>query len=142
MFHTVLVARESVISTIRSSSTDSSDETGGHDGTTNNILMQDHLNLVPIATENDYIRQNYPHSILAQPIFNRLKDESSSVSALLLAMIPWDRYLVGLLPEHVKGIYAVLRNSCNQSHTYKLDESSVRACMHGRVVVCWFLLTD
>lgn len=160
MFHTVLVSRESVISTIRSST----DDTG-----TRNILLEDHLKLVQqqqqqgasptidtgsggddqvTETTHDYTRQNHPHSILAQPIFNRLKDETSSVSALLLAVIPWDRYVVGLLPEHVKGIYVVLRNSCNQSHTYKLDGSSVRVsctCMHGlvwtgRVVVASTLL--
>jgi hypothetical protein len=141
MFHTVLVSRESVISTIHSST----DGTG-----TSNILLEDHLKLVQqqgsastvtdqvTATTHDYTRrQNHPHSILAQPVFNRLKDETSSVSALLLAVIPWDRYVVGLLPDHVHGIHVVLRNSCNQSHTYKLDGSSVRVILQQCMVWSW-----
>jgi hypothetical protein len=139
MFHTVLVARESVMSAVQSSR----DSTDGSVTTTNtNMLLENHLKHEQPATTAPTAKDDqnlmHPHSILAQPIFNRLKDESSSVSALLLAVIPWDRYVVGLLPEHVKGIYVVLRNSCNQSYTYKLDGSAVRhiyPSMVGRVVV-------
>ena len=65
-----------------------------------------------------------PHSFLIEPVFDDLdgyKNPNAKVVAYIMSIVAWDHYLQNLLPEGVSGIYAVLKNSCDQSWTYKLD---------------------
>lgn len=45
----------------------------------------------------------------------------------LSATVSWDFLLDDLLPDGVTGILAVLRNSCNQTYTYRMEGKSVSA---------------
>jgi len=49
----------------------------------------------------------HPHSVLLQPIFSELHAEDTEIVGVLLAVIPWDRYMVDLLPHGVNGIFVV-----------------------------------
>jgi len=62
-----------------------------------------------------------PESALIQPIFERLNDPDSRLVGLMHGRVSWDKYLIGLLPEGVSGMYCVLKNSCGGAYTYKLD---------------------
>lgn len=73
---------------------------------------------------------DHPHSIFLQPIFGTLQRDR--VVGFLSALIPWDRFMAGLLPENVNGIVAVLNNNCGQSYTYELKGHKVRTAMFGR----------
>ena len=71
---------------------------------------------------------DHPHSLHMQPVFEELNNEDSKIVGILIAIVPWDRYLGGLLPPGVGGMVVVLHNTCGQEHTYIVD---------GRKVSCW-----
>jgi hypothetical protein len=86
---------------------------------------------------NDEDRR-HPHSIAAQPIFkNRLRIETNKkglqVVAYLYSIINWRKYLVNLLPHGVNGVMAVLRNSCDQKFTYRLDGNEATILGEGDI---------
>lgn len=63
----------------------------------------------------------HPHSVAAQPVYRGLGTDTDDVVAYIYSTVSWDKYLLKLLPEEVKGIFVVLRNSCGQSVTYELN---------------------
>jgi hypothetical protein len=67
----------------------------------------------------------HPHSVIMQPVFKTLNDDSSEIVGIITGVVPWDRYLIDLLPEGVKGITCVLKNSCEQSFTHALNGNEV-----------------
>lgn len=67
----------------------------------------------------------HPHSMLMVPVFDKLNDNESPIVGLLFGVLPWDMYLTNLLPHDVSGIHCVLRNTCGQTHTYRLAGSKV-----------------
>lgn len=79
-------------------------------------------------------RFTHPHSIAAQPIYNKLETSSSKIVGYLFSIIAWDFFLVNLLPQGVDGVFVVFRNSCNQSVSYQLDGNEVRAAFNFFVV--------
>jgi class 3 adenylate cyclase len=40
----------------------------------------------------------------------------------IFTVVPWDHFLIDLIPDGVRGIRVVLRNSCEQAVTYDLDD--------------------
>ena len=66
-----------------------------------------------------------PHCGFMQPVYKDMFNTSSEIVATMQAGVPWDRYLVNLLPPNVTGIHVVLSNTCNQSFTYTLDGNKV-----------------
>jgi hypothetical protein len=70
-------------------------------------------------------RLSHPHSIAAQPIYSSLSRETKVVG-YLFSVVAWENFLVNLLPDGVNGIFAVLRNSCDQTVTYELNGNEVR----------------
>jgi hypothetical protein len=67
----------------------------------------------------------HPHSTFNEPVFSKLHDRTSEIVGLIMGVLPWDRYLVNLLPVGVEGIHCVLKNSCGQSFTYALSGNNV-----------------
>ena len=77
--------------------------------------------------EGTHSGYSHPHVVLIQPIFEDIMDiENSKIVGHLHALITWDRYVVNLLPEGIKGINVVIRNSCGQVHQYEIIGNSVR----------------
>jgi hypothetical protein len=74
------------------------------------------------ASSNTY---THPHGIIMEPVFSKLHDPSSDMVGIIIGILPWDRYLVDLLPEGVKGIHCILKNTCGQSFTYDLSGNGV-----------------
>jgi hypothetical protein len=62
-----------------------------------------------------------PHAFLFQPVFREIYNDTSEIVGTINAFVPWDRYFADLLPEGVKGITCVLKNTCERSFTYYLD---------------------
>jgi hypothetical protein len=77
----------------------------------------------PVSGE--YSAFGNPHSLITQPIFAELYDETSEVVGTIMGVVPWDRYLTNLLPEGVRGVTCVLKNTCGQEFTYELDGNRV-----------------
>jgi class 3 adenylate cyclase len=57
------------------------------------------------------------------PVYRELGNDSSPIVGLILSTLAFDRYMADLLPDKVSGIYAVLVNSCGDSHTCELTGS-------------------
>lgn len=63
----------------------------------------------------------FPHSSFFHPIHERLDDDDSPIVGFIGGGAAWDRSLVrNVLPESVSGLYAIIRNNCNQSYTYEI----------------------
>ncbi|CAB9511155.1 Receptor-type guanylate cyclase gcy [Seminavis robusta] len=83
-----------------------------------------HASLVDYVNEEGGTAFMHPHSAVMVPVFERLHDTESRIVGTFAVVIPWDRYLVNLLPEGVDGITCVLRNSCGKAWTYDLHGNS------------------
>ena len=64
---------------------------------------------------------NNPHSFTFQPIHRTPGDTTSDIVAMFAVATAWDVSMLNLLPDNVKGMYAVLKNTCNQTVTYRID---------------------
>lgn len=69
------------------------------------------------SIEND----NNPHAFGHYPVFKVAGDQSSGVVAMLVTAIAYDASMMNLLPENVKGMLAVLENTCGQTFSYIID---------------------
>ena len=67
----------------------------------------------------------HPMSVFMQPVFAQLFDTNSPLVGVLHAIVPWDSYVVNLLPLGINGIRVVMRNDCGESHTYQVDGPNV-----------------
>jgi hypothetical protein len=83
-----------------------------------------HASLVKYQSNSANSTFQHPHCAYFHPVFETPHDRTSKIVAFLVGLLPFDRYLVNLLPEGVTGITAVLRNR-DQAFTYKLDGNSV-----------------
>jgi hypothetical protein len=83
-----------------------------------------HTSLVDYRSNGTTSTFQHPHCVYSYPVRERPRDKTSKVVAVLLGLLPFDRYLVNLLPKGVKGIDAVLRNR-DQVFTYRLHGNSV-----------------
>ena len=68
----------------------------------------------------------HPHSVFVQPVLEELGNADAdtyrnNLVGVIVSVVAWDRYLAHLLPSGVKGISAVLSNSCGQDHTYVVN---------------------
>ena len=67
-----------------------------------------------------------PFSIAAHPVYSELGAYSKDLGGFLYSVVQWEYYLESLIPEGVRGIVVVLRNSCGQERTYELTSDKVR----------------
>ena len=65
-------------------------------------------------------RDHDAHSVYMVPVFADAFDTNSPLVGLLSSFFTWDRYVVNLLPEGVRGIICVIRNTCGQAVSYEL----------------------
>jgi hypothetical protein len=61
------------------------------------------------------------------PVYETLDDTSSALVGILLSTIIWDEYLASLFHDDETGILLVLRNTCDQSFTFDLQDGDVRS---------------
>jgi class 3 adenylate cyclase len=83
-----------------------------------------HHSLAAGSYKNSTDFYTHPHSAVLAPIFSELHDNSSAIVGILVAVLPWDRYLVNLLPESASSVTCILKNTCGQAFTYRLDGNS------------------
>eukprot|EP00522_Entomoneis_paludosa_P000310 CAMPEP_0172474274 /NCGR_PEP_ID=MMETSP1065-20121228/69275_1 /TAXON_ID=265537 /ORGANISM="Amphiprora paludosa, Strain CCMP125" /LENGTH=1243 /DNA_ID=CAMNT_0013232453 /DNA_START=67 /DNA_END=3798 /DNA_ORIENTATION=- len=77
-----------------------------------------HENILDTEGANTF---DHPHSQMYTPIFEEPNDDSSKVVGTINAIVAWDRYMTDLLPEGTRGVYCVVKNTCDQAYTYKLN---------------------
>jgi hypothetical protein len=85
-----------------------------------------HASLVNYRSNGTKSTFQHPHCAYMAPVFENPANSSAKIVAMLVALLPFDRYLINLLPRGVRGIDAVLRNHrSHQSFTYRLVGNSV-----------------
>jgi len=62
-----------------------------------------------------------PHSFTFSPIHKHPGDTTSEIVAMFALATAWDVSMLNLLPDNVKGMICVIRNTCNQTVTYRID---------------------
>lgn len=83
--------------------------------------------MLTTVVDSDEVGNNtrHPHSFHVSPVFATLNDRTSPIVGVLIARIPWDRYLTNLMPENVVGVDVVLTNTYSQAYTYRLNGPEV-----------------
>ena len=66
-----------------------------------------------------------PHSVYTVPVFEDPFNVESKLVGFLMAYFSWDSYMDNLLPDGVRGIFCVVRNTCGQAITYEIVGNSV-----------------
>jgi class 3 adenylate cyclase len=66
-----------------------------------------------------------PVSVVGYPVFDSFDLAKRNVSGLIGTNFYWRLYFKNILPKNTKGIVCVLRNTLNQSFTYKIDAGEV-----------------
>lgn len=62
-----------------------------------------------------------PLSYLYTPVYDFFKAGDRTVVALMTCTLYWRKYFMGILPDNVNGLVAVLENSCGGRYTYYLE---------------------
>jgi hypothetical protein len=86
-----------------------------------------HADFVHWVNDGSKSAFDHPHALFNQPVFEKTHDDNSEIVAFLTVLLPWDRYLIDLLPEGVKGITCVIKNDYGlggQAFTYSIDGNS------------------
>ncbi|CAB9510360.1 Receptor-type guanylate cyclase gcy [Seminavis robusta] len=66
-----------------------------------------------------------PRSVIVMPVYNSFLLEQRSIVGVVHGVLPWDRFLTGILPEGVNGIIAVIRNTCGDRYSFLLNGPDV-----------------
>mmetsp|Transcript_10346 Transcript_10346/g.22776 ORF Transcript_10346/g.22776 Transcript_10346/m.22776 type:complete len:1195 (-) Transcript_10346:89-3673(-) len=64
---------------------------------------------------------DHPHTQIFAPVFEDPNDDNSAVVGVIDFVVTWDKYMAGLLPEGTFGVHCVVKNTCGQSYTYKIE---------------------
>lgn len=67
-----------------------------------------------------------PVSDLYVPIFDRFDDQNKTLVALMVANVYWQVQFEDILAENVRGMVAVLENTCDQAFTYEINGQTAR----------------
>jgi hypothetical protein len=67
-----------------------------------------------VTSEGNETVAERPHTYLLTPVYERLGNKSSDVVGAFVSTVAFDRYLADLLPDRVRGIFAILKNTCGQ----------------------------
>jgi hypothetical protein len=94
-----------------------------------------HQSLVKYQSSNTTSTFQNPHAPYIYPVYEDVHNPNSPMVAVLLGLLPFDRYLINLLPQGIEGIDAVLSNPCDQVFTYRLNGNSVRILKYKRCIV-------
>jgi hypothetical protein len=93
-----------------------------------NVKFEDHelyhASLVKYLSNATSSAFQHPHAPYLHPVYVNDHDQNSDLAAILVAILPFDRYLINLLPQGVVGIDMILRNG-EQNFTYHLEGNSV-----------------
>ncbi|CAB9520029.1 Receptor-type guanylate cyclase gcy [Seminavis robusta] len=65
----------------------------------------------------------HPHTSFALTYHADPDDPTSEAVGFVYGLFAWDAAMQNLLPDNVRGIFAVLRNTCGQVETYRVDGS-------------------
>ncbi len=71
-----------------------------------------------------------PMSLISLPIFDSFEQDRQTV-AVMVAWIKWTTYFESVLPETVRGIVAVLSDSCGGFYTIQIDGAHVSLLGQG-----------
>lgn len=89
-----------------------------------NPLTSFYSTLLSIDANETVRYQGDPMSSIYFPVFDSFTSSRTPV-AVIIDVILWASYFKDILPPNVKGVVAVLENSCDGAFTYVLDGDSV-----------------
>lgn len=75
--------------------------------------------------------ESMPHSFLITPVFQNPGNINSNIVAILGSVFSWDFSLRNLLPDNIRGVVAVISNTCDQAFTYELSGPNVTVLGEG-----------
>lgn len=88
------------------------------------IGEQQHRDIHSVAPRDG--RTSQPHSYVVASVFDSFDQESREVVGLVVALFSLDSFLINLLPDGVRGVFVVVKDTCGQVMTFKLEGNTVR----------------
>ena len=77
--------------------------------------------LLSIAKKRPFLYATSPLTRVYLPIFDSFNETTKKPVALMTALIRWESYFVGVLPDSIRGIQMVLDNQCGDVYTFKIN---------------------
>jgi hypothetical protein len=90
----------------------------------NNLLYDPSLSNHTIDDDEFQEELLWPSSFMASPVYNRLGG-GAEIAGILFAYMPWHSYFQNVLPEGIDGILVVVKNTCTQTFSYRIDGPEV-----------------
>lgn len=76
------------------------------------------------TSTDSYGSQGMPISSVNYPIMTGF-GEDARVGGSIVTLMNWDSFFADVLPKNSKGLVAVLKNTCEQAYTFKIDGPEV-----------------
>jgi hypothetical protein len=76
--------------------------------------------LLSIAKKRNFPYVTSPLTRIYLPVFDSFDESTKRTVALVTALIRWESYFVGVLPDTIQGIHMVLDNHCGDQYTFKI----------------------
>lgn len=92
------------------------------EGSDTGALINTFLTLDQYRHDNiTYVAKDDPMTHVAYPVFDSLVPTTRNVTGLIITTILWHLLLENVLAANIHGVIVVLRNSLNESSTYRID---------------------
>jgi class 3 adenylate cyclase len=75
---------------------------------------------VQTVNQGDPSRDHHPRSYAVQPVFQDF-DHDSKLTGFVFAVVPWDAYLLNVLPEGTNGFIVQIEDTCGTTFSYRID---------------------
>ena len=76
--------------------------------------------LLSISKKRPFPYVTSPLTRVYLPIFDSFNETTKKPVALMTALIRWESYFVGVLPDQIRGVHMVLDNHCGDKYTFKI----------------------
>lgn len=105
----------------------------------------EHADPIPLdksASILDSSSPEVPRTVYIHPVFRDVTDSSSTVTGLVHGLFSWMSFFENILPSDAKGVYVVLKNTCDQQMTFQVmgkEVSRTRGCLFVYILRCGIL---
>ncbi|CAJ1936433.1 unnamed protein product [Cylindrotheca closterium] len=71
--------------------------------------------------DGEEVIDQIPHSVIMTPVFDNFDLDRRSMVGVVYAIIPWDKFFSNLVPDEVKRIVAVLKDTCGNRYSFVIN---------------------
>ena len=80
---------------------------------------------LPLVSAETAVENMERRTVFVQPVYSDVTNPQSIIVGLVHGLFGWSSFLQNILPSDAQGVYVVLKNSCDQEATYKINGDEV-----------------